>query len=219
MQVGLPATRSRPAIAVPDDEAPEPGQAWLSAIFKEAVTGRVRVGRENLEGDRQADERAHGGPERAVMLYAAEHYPRWCAELGRDLPYGGFGENFTVSGGMAEDEACIGDVLEVGTAVLQLCEVRGPCYKLAYRLQQPDIIARVLETGRGGIYARVLREGEVGAGDRVELVDRPAPGWTAVRAHRAFLAMRKDGAEARRLLELPSLSVNWRTRIEAHAAP
>lgn len=219
VQAGRPRLRPRPAVALPSSEAPAPGAGWRSAIFKTPVDGRVRIGLHNLEGDRQADLRGHGGPERAVMLYAAEHYLDWRVELGRDLPPGAFGENLTVSGGLVESQACLGDVLRIGTAVVQLSEVRGPCYKLAYRLQQPDIIARVLETGRGGIYARVLQEGEVAPGDQVELIDRPAPGWSAHRAYRAYRAATSNPAEARTMLdEVAPLSTNWRTKLERRLA-
>lgn len=160
----------------------------------------------NLDGDRQADLRVHGGPERAVMLYSAEHYASWEGELGRRLEWGAFGETFTVQG-IDEDSACIGDVLEVGAAVIQLSEVRGPCYKVAYRTGVPDMIQRIEASGRSGFYARVLREGLVAPGDEVRLADRPNPDWSLDRARHAY--RRRDPA----LAELTGLSANWRRRL------
>ena len=125
----------------------------------------------NLDGDRQADLRVHGGPTRALMLYGAENYEHWARELGRQLPYGSFGENFTIAG-FDQSTASAGDIYSVGEAIIQLTELRGPCYKLQYRTETPDMIDRVLANGRSGIYARVLQEGLVQVGDAVTLLRR-----------------------------------------------
>lgn len=160
----------------------------------------------NLDGDRQADLRVHGGPERAVMLYAAGHYRLWEAEIGRRLDHGSFGETFTVEG-LDEWSACIGDVLEVGQAVIQLTEVRGPCYKVVYRTGVPDMIQRIEASGRSGFYARVLREGVLEAGDQIRLADRPNPDFSLDRARAAY---RRRSPE---LAEVIGLSENWRRRL------
>ncbi len=162
VHAGQPTVRPRP------DKAE---RTWRSAIYKEPVAGPVMLRRGNLDGDRQADLRVHGGVERAVLIYGAGHYPLWLAELGRPLAYGSFGENFTISG-FDEASANLGDIYSVGAAVIQLTEVRGPCYKLQYRTGVPDMIERVLANGRGGVYARVLQEGLVQVGDQVELLRR-----------------------------------------------
>ena len=177
------------------------------------MTGPVRLGKLNLEGDRQADLRVHGGPERALLLYGAGQYPGWQAELGRPLAHGSFGENLTVEG-FSEHEACLGDVYAVGDAVIQLSEVRGPCYKLQYRTQTPDMIRRVLESGHGGVYARVLAEGTLEAGDEVRLLERPHPDWAASRAQAVMNARSRNPAEAAELAGLEHLSANWRRRLE-----
>lgn len=169
--------------------------------------------RANLDGDRQADSRVHGGPERAVLLYGAGRYALWAAELGRPLELGAFGENLTVDG-FDEDTACLGDVYRVGEAAVQLSEVRGPCYKVQYRTGVPDLIDRINATGRSGVYARVIEEGRLRAGDGIELLDRPNPGWTAARAGRAYEQRKRDPEAARPLLDLAGLSVNWRARLE-----
>ena len=123
----------------------------------------------NLDGDHQADLKVHGGPARAVLVYGAENYATWAEELGRELPYGSFGENFTIAG-FDQATARTGDIYSVGPSIIQLTELRGPCYKLQYRTETPDMIERVLANGRSGIYARVLQEGRVRVGDAVELL-------------------------------------------------
>ena len=170
------------------------------------MLGPVRLRTLNLEGDSQADLRAHGGPERAVLLYAADHYPLWERELGRRLPWGSFGETFTVAG-LDEWTACLGDVLEIGEALVQVSEVRGPCYKVAYRTGVEDMIQRIESTGRSGFYGRVLREGIVRAGDEVRVVDRPNPDWSVDRARHAYRARSAE------LLEVVGLSENWRRKL------
>lgn len=171
--------------------------------------------RDNLEGDRQADPRVHGGPERAVMLYGAGRYPLWAAELEREFEYGAFGENLTVEG-FDEETACLGDVYRVGEATIQLSEVRGPCFKVQYRTGVPDLIDRINSTGRSGVYARVLEEGDLQPGDPVDLVERPNPAWTAWRARLAYDCMKSDPPAARPLLDLVGLSANWQARLERH---
>ena len=123
IQVGLPKTHGTEDAADPLDEQ------WTSAIFKQPVKGAVWLGKENLDGDEQADRVNHGGPHRAVLMYAATHYPLWQDELGlNDIPYGGFGENFT-SDGLAEDTVCIGDMYAIGASVVQVSQPRSPCWK------------------------------------------------------------------------------------------
>ena len=159
IQVGLPQILGSP---LADDPAE---RTWRSAILKLPVPGSVLVGRTNLEGDGQADLRLHGGEDKAVYAYPAEHYPLWQAELDlAELPYGGFGENLTVSG-LLEFEVCIGDVYQAGEVQLQVTQPRGPCWKLARRWGIPDLAVRFTQTGRTGFYLRVLQEGLLAAGN------------------------------------------------------
>lgn len=156
---------------------------WTSGIFKQPVQGAVWVGRLNLDGDQQADLKNHGGEHQAVMAYSAEHYDLWRAEL-PDIPwvYGGFGENFTISG-LDEKTVCIGDVYTVGDARLEVSAQRLPCWKLARRWDTKDLTARVEDNKRSGWYMRVLQEGAVEAGQRVRLVARPYPTLTIYAVH------------------------------------
>jgi MOSC domain-containing protein YiiM len=145
---------------------------WETAIYKDPVRGPVWVGATNLEGDGQADMRVHGGPDQAVMAYSADHYPEWRATLNLpELSYGAFGENFTISG-MSEETVCFGDIYEIGEMRVQVTKQRQPCFKLARRLERPEVVRMVVETGRSGWYLRVLKEGAVEAGLPVVLVER-----------------------------------------------
>jgi MOSC domain-containing protein YiiM len=148
------------------------GRKAQTSIFKTPVSGRVHVTRDNVEGDQQSDLSVHGGPEKAVYAYPAEHYSFWRRELpGADLPWGAFGENFTTEG-LLEDEVWIGDRYRVGTAELVVTQPRMPCYKLAIRFGQPDVVKRFLQSRRSGFYLAVEREGDVGAGDAIERLAR-----------------------------------------------
>ncbi len=155
---------------------------WRSAFFKSPVSGAVWLGTTNLAGDAQADRRVHGGPDQAVLVYSADHYPTWREELRMDeLSHGAFGENFTVSG-QTEETVCIGDVYTVGEARVQVSKPRGPCWKIARRWRMKDLPARVAAHGWTGWYLRVLREGFVEAGMPVTLLERPDSALTVARA-------------------------------------
>jgi MOSC domain-containing protein YiiM len=151
------------------------GQDISTGIFKEAAPGRVRLTRLGLAGDMQADRRYHGGPEQAVYAYSGEHAARWTAELGRTdpPPPGFFGENFTTHG-LLETDVAVGDVYAIGSARVQVTKPRSPCFKLGMRAGSARFVRTFLESGRIGFYLRVLEEGEVGAGDSIERLERPA---------------------------------------------
>jgi len=188
---------------------------WLSAFVKHRVDGPLRLNRLNLEGNRVADRKGHGGPDQAVLAYSAEHYPLWRAELGiEEMGPGGFGENFTISG---QDELTvhIGDVYRVGGAVLQVSQPRGPCYKISYRWKRPDLLGRCENNGRHGWYLRVLEEGLVEAGDSVQLVERPNPDWTVRRAADVYRARRREPGQASELAGLAGYASKASSRILA----
>ena len=145
------------------------GEPVSTGIFKEPVAGRVMLRTLNLDGDRQADLSVHGGPSKAVYVYPSEHYAYWKGELPeKDLPWGMFGENFSTAG-LLESEINIGDKFHIGSADVMVTEPRMPCYKLGIRFGRTDIIKRFLVSERSGFYLAVLKEGEVGAGDQLEM--------------------------------------------------
>jgi MOSC domain-containing protein YiiM len=188
-------------------------RAFTSAIWKEPVAGPIELGTLGLEGDRVANSRVHGGPDQALLMYAAAHYPVWRTEWGKDdLGFGAFGENLTVSG-LTEETACIGDVLDIGGTQLQVSQPRQPCATLARRHQVPDMIKLVQRNGRSGWYLRVLRPGLLAPGDPIVVVDRPHPEWTVRRAAGAWLARKVHPEEARALGRCEALSSGWRDRL------
>lgn len=148
------------------------GKTVTTGIFKEPVKDRVMLRRLNLDGDRQADLSVHGGAEKAVYAYPKEHYEYWQHELlGNKLSWGMFGENFTTEG-LLEDAVNVGDQFCVGTAELAVTQPRFPCYKLGIKFGRADMVKRFLTSGRTGFYLSVIQEGEVGAGDTIELIRR-----------------------------------------------
>ncbi len=152
------------------------GRPVLTGIFKEPVEGRIAVRRLNLEGDLQADLSVHGGPEKAVYAYPAEHYDFWRGLLPEiALPPGSFGENLTVEG-LTEENAHVGDRFQIGTAEVMVTQPRMPCYKLAAKFGRTDIIRYFLESRRSGFYLAVLHEGAVGRGDSIQVIERASRG-------------------------------------------
>ena len=186
---------------------------WTSAIFKSPVEGPVMLSSTGLEGDGQAEKGSHGGHDMAVLGYSAEHYPSWKEELGkRDLKYGAFGENFTITR-ETEETVCIGDIYTVGDARIQIGLPRQPCWKLNRRHRLADMVERVHRNTRGGWYFRVLTEGYVERGNFVVLEDRPCPDWSVARAYTAFINRQKDPAEARALAGVEPLAADWKKQI------
>lgn len=190
------------------------GKPVSTGIYKLPVPGRVWLGRLGLAGDGQADLTVHGGEHQAAYSYPFEHYAHWQAVLARpSLPPGTFGENFTVSG-LLEDEICVGDTLRIGGAVVQVTLPRLPCFKFAHKIGQPAILKEFLQSGRSGFYLRVLTEGEVGAGDEIELLERDPAGITI----RAVLGLQRlgegDAAGLRRALTISSLAPTLRGELE-----
>ena len=211
VQVGRPRWHGTPGATDPLD------RPFATGFWKELVAGPVAVRFTNLDGDGQADLVNHGGADKAVLVYAAAHYPEWRAELGLpDVPHGGFGENFTVSG-RTEADVCVGDVWRAGSAVLAVSQPRQPCWKLARRWRIKDLPSRVVESGRSGWYLRVVEEGVIAAGDAVELVERPRPEWTVLRAHRVMFFGKADPEETAALAAVPELSLSWREELRRRA--
>ena len=192
---------------------------WVSSIWREAVTDRVHLGRTDLAGNAQADLKNHGGPDKAVCCYSAEHYPDWRELLNLtegEFAYGAFGENFTVSE-LTEDAVCLGDIYIVGAATVQVSQPRMPCWKVGRRWERPDLPAEMTGTGRTGFYLRVLAEGEVGAGDTLTFQERPLPEWTITRLNTALYVDKNNQAQDEELSHLPLLAEAWRRTFRRRA--
>ena len=186
------------------------GGTVRTSIFKSPALGRVRVTRLNVEGDQQSDLSVHGGIEKAVYAYPSEHYAFWREELpGVDLPWGMFGENFTTEG-LLEDAVHIGDRLRVGAAELVVTQPRMPCFKLGIRFGRPDMVKRFQRSGRTGFYLAVVQEGQVEAGDSLELIARDQHGITVADVVELFTADAANQDQLRRVSQLPALPEGWR---------
>jgi MOSC domain-containing protein YiiM len=148
------------------------GTPVTTSIFKTPISHRVHVSRENIEGDQQSDLTVHGGPDKAVYVYPAEHYDPWRRELADEtLGFGAFGENFTTTG-LKETDTAIGDRFRIGTAEFVVTQPRMPCYKLGIRFGRADMVKLFYRSRRSGFYLAVTKEGEVGAGDAIEVLSR-----------------------------------------------
>ncbi|GAB4376231.1 MAG: MOSC domain-containing protein [Elainellaceae cyanobacterium] len=186
------------------------GKTVTTGIFKEPVNERVMVRSLNLDGDRQADLTVHGGADKAVYVYPFEHYEYWRSELpNTELTFGIFGENFTVSG-LKEEELNIGDRFQIGTVQLMVTQPRMPCYKLGIRFGRPDMVKRFLASRRTGFYFRVLQEGEVGAGDTLELVSRDTNNITVADITRLYVREQNNPELLQRVTQLEALPASWR---------
>ncbi len=182
------------------------GQRTSSAIWKSPVAGRVAAWGVNLAGDDQADRSVHGGPDKAIYSYAIEDTHWWERELGRELEFGQFGENLTIEG-IDLTSAIVGERWAVGSAVLEVSEPRMPCWKLGVRMEDPQFLRQFTEAGRPGTYFRILVEGELGAGDGIEVVERPDHDVSVGDIFRIFT---RDRGEAERFLTVPQMSASWK---------
>jgi MOSC domain-containing protein YiiM len=188
------------------------GRPVTSALFKKPVMGRIALRKLNLDGDRQADLTVHGGEFKAVYCYPIEHCDYWKRELGRELPLGMFGENFTTDG-LLEESAHVGDQFSVGSAKVVVTQPRLPCYKLGVRFQADDMVKRFLASGRTGFYFAVTREGEVGAGDEIKIIARDPNAVPVPEITRLYVAKRysdDDVLSVQRVLQVGVLPQSWK---------
>jgi MOSC domain-containing protein YiiM len=189
------------------------GKPVQTGIFKEPVSGKIWLSQMQLEGDGQADLINHGGADKAVCVYAAEHYAHWENRLERKLEYGAFGENFTVSG-LLEAEVHIGDTFEIGDTVVQITQPRQPCFKLGVKHNLPKLPQLVQDSGYTGYYFRVLKQGHVATGEAFRLVERHPQGITVAEANRLKYNDKADFPGIRKLLGVDALSDGWRRSFE-----
>ena len=186
------------------------GKTVRTSIFKAPVPGRVRVTLLNVQGDQQSDLSVHGGADKAIYAYPSEHYAFWRDELpGSEFPWGAFGENLTIEG-MLEDQVHIGDRFRVGSAEFVVTQPRMPCFKLGIRFHRPDMVKRFLRSGRTGFYLAVLREGEIGAGDPLDLIAQDDSRITVADVVALYAADAANQDLLRRASELSSLPESWR---------
>src|SRR5580658_6460525 len=191
------------------------GRTVHTGVWKNPVTGRCRVGRLNLEGDGQGDLAGHGGEHRAVFVYQIESYRYWQKQLKRsDFVYGQFGENFTIDG-LADDAVCIGDRFQIGAALFEVTQPRVTCYRVGIRMNEPRMAVLLTSSGRPGFYFRVLREGEVGAGDEIVKVGEAGERMTVTEINALLYLPPHPRDRLARALRIEALSAGWRGSMEA----
>lgn len=213
--VGMPQHYGSPEATNPMDKP------WQTGFFKQPVTGSVRLNRLGFEGDGVADLVHHGGEDKAVLCYSAEHYPVWRDEFQQMEAFterlsiesfgnGAFGENLTISG-LTEESVCVGDVYEVETAKIQVSQPRQPCWKLGRRWRLKQLTALAVSTGRMGWYVRVIEEGAVSAGQEMVLAERTLPEWPISRLNELFYRDRSNLEDAREMADCAVLAESWRS--------
>jgi MOSC domain-containing protein YiiM len=186
---------------------------WTTAFFKSPVAGSVHVGELGIAGDQQADRENHGGIDKAVLAYSADHYPSWRDHLSLpDMPHGGFGENLTIAG-LDEASVCIGDRWQAGDVIFEVSQPRQPCWKMARRWRIVDLPKQVIQNGKSGWYLRVNEQGALQAGVEMRLLARPRPDWTIARASRLLYHENDNVTALSELANLPELSRAWREEL------
>ncbi|NND98694.1 MAG: MOSC domain-containing protein [Pirellulaceae bacterium] len=186
---------------------------WTTGFYKKPVDAHVTVETLGIVGDAVADTRHHGGPDKAILCYAAEHYQNWVAEH-PELPMSGgaLGENLTIAG-VTETDICIGDRFAVGSCQVQVSQPRQPCWKISRRWGVKTLTKEVTQTGRTGWYVRVLQTGELSPGDELRLLDRPHPDWPVARANDVMFGRENDRMAVFQLMNLPELAPAWKADI------
>lgn len=179
-----------------------------TGIFKKPVKGPIFLSKTGVVDDAVMNEKAHGGIDKSCYLYSTNHYDFWKQKYpDLDWNWGVFGENLSVAG-LAENKMHIGDVLEIGDAIVKITQPRIPCYKLGVRFDNQDIIKDFLEAGRPGIYVKVLQEGWVKAGDKVYLLERQSNNLTVTQVFNQFTVSKRDKYLIDRALEDKDLAVS-----------
>jgi MOSC domain-containing protein YiiM len=200
----------RAARYVDERTADRMSRTWTTAFFKTPVSGAALFSQLGVAGDEQADRQNHGGIDKAVLAYSADHYAYWRTELNlRDMPLGAFGENVSIAG-LDETSVSIGDHWQAGDVVFEVSQPRQPCWKMGRRWQLADLPKRVIQNGKSGWYLRVVTGGELAAPLEMRLLTRPRPQWTVARASRLLYHEPDNLAGVTELANVPELSHAWR---------
>ena len=186
------------------------GQKVTTGIFKEPIEGRIMLRTLNLDGDKQADLTVHGGPDKAVYAYPIEHYEFWRKVYpDMEMPNGMFGENFTIEG-LIEIDVNVGDIFRIGSSKVVATQPRMPCYKLGVKFGRMDVLKKFLASGRSGIYFKVLKEGEVGAGDSIVRIKNDTNRIGIGDIVRLYASDREDIKTMRRDVKVEALPEGWK---------
>ena len=186
---------------------------WTTGFYKLPVTGPVELTRGGIEGDGIADLRVHGGPDKAVLCYAASHYQSWANEYPQlSWSPGALAENLTLSG-VDESNVCIADRYRIGDCQVEVSQPRQPCWKIARRWGIKTLTKEVAQSGRTGWYLRVIETGQLQAGQTAELLERPNPQWTVARANDVMFGREVDRMASMELMAIDGLSDDWKQDI------
>ena len=186
---------------------------WTTGFYKTPIAGPVQITKTSIQGDEVADTKNHGGPDKALLCYAASNYEAWASErpeLG--MGPGGFAENLTIQGA-CETTVCIGDRWRVGSCEFQVSQPRQPCWKISRRWGDKSLLKQVAQSGRTGWYLRVLQEGTLQQGDEIELTDQLYPDWTIEEANHVLFGRSADRGRTMELMNLPELADSWKKSI------
>lgn len=187
---------------------------WESGIFKTEKDEKIWLGKTALQGDEVADKINHGGPEKAVFAYPVQHYAYWKEDLKLEtMDMGAMGENLAVLE-MDESTVCIGDIYQLGDAVIQVSQPRRPCWKPARRFQVIDLALRIQNTGRTGWYFRVIKEGTIQPGENLTLIERRFPKWTIAACNHVMNTKQVDMQLTEELASCELLAENWRESLK-----
>jgi MOSC domain-containing protein YiiM len=193
------------------------GKCFKTAIFKSPLTGKVAVTKDGIAGDDQADRKHHGGPDKVLCLFADTQYDRLESHFNRVFPRPAFGENLLLSG-VDDSDLCIGDTLNIGSALLQVSQPRRPCYKISAIYEEPGLAWYFQDTGYTGCYLRCLQAGLICAGDEVRLHSCEEQRFSIKEVNRMLYEKDADAAGIRELLSLVSLSASLRAILERRLA-
>jgi MOSC domain-containing protein YiiM len=211
VQVGMPKSLGF------EDAVDTHDKPWTTGFFKSPIEGPRFVGKTNIVGDGQADLENHGGIDKAVLAYSADHYPKWRDELRLpEMPCGAFGENLTIAG-LSEESVCIGDIFRIGPVTFEVSQPRQPCWKLARRWRMHELLGMVVRNGRSGWYFRVVEEGWIEARMPVVLIERPNPAWSVAFANQILHHRRTDLLLALELANVPGLANSWVVELRERA--
>ena len=183
-------------------------KTWTTGFFKLPAEGPQWLGYEGLESDEQSDRKNHGGADKAICVYSTKHDAHWSSII-EDYGPGAFGENLRVEG-LDEENVRVGDIYQVGEAIVQVSQPRQPCWKLARRWKIKDLTKQVEQTGFTGFYFRVLQHGLIEVGQEIKLIEQGEAKWTLAKCNELMHHNRKNLAEIEELANYQLLSANWK---------
>lgn len=198
-------------VGMPKELVDSKGRSMITGIEKQRVQ-EVYLSSQGFEGDDVADKKHHGGPDRAVCLYPAEHYIQWEQELGKTLPVAAFGENLTVTN-MLESDVCIGDIYKIGDAVIQITQGRIPCSTIDRYTEANTLLKRLIETGYTGFLARVLEEGTICADSTIELVEKHPARISVLYCNEVYFK-NNDAIAMKQIQAVDALAEDWKEKLE-----